>query len=545
MKKLLSAAFAVAACVNGYSQEDAPLSDYSMELQWGPIVEVEDSDHNSLMAATTDAYYIKSLVGQSYFSNGNLMFSKFDINTHEMLWSVEYDDMPEYLDEEVSYFDSYYSNHSIHIFFTAYHRRNDERYLLHQEIRDNGTVSDLERVSTLSTDDDDEGSISPRYYSRLKQYLFVQYPQFEDEDDNRLVNFELTDSAFIPIWDREIEFPFSYEDSRVVNVAISNQAELFVLIKKNRDSDRDEPKIDDNPNVRYFLYRINPETDEVSEFDLGLQNVWVSNIDMETNYSSELLMIAGTYSNEEFDQAAGTFFITLDKATSEVRASEFQEFDQRTLLNFMDQDDIEDGDEVEVSFVFRDALAREDGGAVLVFEHYAKILHTVTNGRGQVVRTYYTYTYGEMILQNINPDGTVGWTEVIDKMWYDTFSMGAGYFDIVHQDRLHVVYNDHEDNVEYWSGERRRRKNVDMDDGNIVMITIDLDGNMVYEVIDRSEDDDDLKFAPRSSQYIRGTEGRETLWFRYDGDEFRVGRFQFIDDSSASSERSINTQEEN
>lgn len=545
MRKLTLTAVFAASTFFGFSQTDDPLADYSMELQWGPVVEIEDSDLNTLIAATSDAYYIKSLVGQGYFSKGNMMFSKFDINTHEVQWSVEYDDLPEYLNEETVFMDSYYSNGAIHLFFTSYHSRNDERFLLHQEIRDDGTVTDLERVSTLSTDDDDEGAIYPRYYGRLKQYLFTTYPQQEDEDENRLMHFELLDSAFITKWSREIEFPFSYENTRIINVSISNQGELFVLLRRTRDRDRDEPKIDDNPNTRYYLYRINTETDEVSEFDLGLENVWVSNINMETNYSSELLIIAGTYSNEEFDQVAGTFFITLDKATSEVKTGEFQEFGNRTLLNYMDQDDIADGDEIELPFVFRDAIPREDGGAVLVFEHYAKVLHQVTNSRGQVVSTYYTWTYGSMILQNINPDGTVGWTEVVDKMWYERFNLGGGYFDIVHQDRLHIVYNDHEDNIEYWSGEEDRLRSADLDDGNIVMVTIDLEGNMVYEVIDRSEDDDDLKFAPTSSQYIRGTEGRETLWFRYDDEEFRVGRFQFIDDNPVGEDQGMNATEEN
>lgn len=518
----------------GFAQTEEPLSDYSMELSWGPLIEVENSRQNSLIGVTEDAYYLHSEIGKGWFSNPGMMFTKFDLNTHEMEWSVEYDEMPEYMDEELKFMDAFFHKGSIHLFFTCHHSRNDERYLLYQEIREDGSFTEIDRISTLSTDDDDEGRIRPSYFSNLNQYLIVQYPQFDDEDVNRVVNFELLDSAFISKWYREIEFPFSFENSSVKEVTLSNEGELFVLLFKTRDRDRDEPKYDDKPNAGYFLYRINPLTDEVSEFDLGLQDVWVSEIDVESNYSSNLLMIAGTYSNEEYGQVAGTFYITINKTNYEVLASQFQEFGNRTLLHFMDEDDIADGDEIEQNFLLRNIVPREDGGAVMIFEHYVRTLHQVTNARGMVISTYYTYNYGDMILQNVNPNGTVGWTEVIEKQWYQRYAAGGGFFHIVHKDRLHIVYNDHEDNPEYWAGETDRVKTVDPDDGNIVMITIDLAGNMIYEVIDKCEDEDHLLFIPTESERVRGTKGRETLWFRSRGEEYRLGRFEFIEDQPAS-----------
>lgn len=525
MKNFLLGAFLTVSHLS-IAQAD-PLSNYSMELNWSPIMEIDEADNNILIGATDKSYFIESKVGVSFFSLGHNMYSKFDLETNELIWSIDFDDMPQHQNEDVKIEDVFIYNEGLAFNYTVYSRRLDQHYLLRQYIDKDGTLSPLMAIATVSSDDDEEGSITHVPLKNDDKHLIISEHQFEDEEENRKIEFELFDSTFNSIWHTDLELPYSIEATNVLGTTVSKQNELLILLEKKVDEERGEEEIDDNPNTRHIVYKSNPFTNEVSELNLGLDSLWITSMSMDPTSESDTLIISGMYSGQDWNRLVGTFYVTVDKNTLEIITSSVQKFDDETLLHFMDEDDIADDKEIKTPFVFRESIQKEDGGVILIFEAFRENITAMSDANTGAITYHVSYYYGYIIAQNINADGSLSWTNVIGKNFHLNSPLYGGYFSIVHQDKLHIIYNDHEDNVEYWTGERKKPKFVDIDDGNISMVTIDFAGNMSYEVLAPIEDKDDMLFVPRAAANIQNSRGQQSLWFSAHKDEFKIGKFTF------------------
>ncbi|GGH65415.1 hypothetical protein [Phaeocystidibacter marisrubri] len=524
MKLLRSLIVLLIVSTRLYSQQDDPLANYNMNLTWGPLIEMDDVSTTDIIFVDHEYIYLKAYTSPGLFSTGTLILSKFDKDSHKLYWSMEVEDHPEYLGKECHLVDIRVENGEFHLIYWNHNKRKNETYIFRSIISEDGQFGELDFITTIHTDDDDEGSYSVYRDRNSNKTLVLTTHQFEEEEDNRITNLDILDSNLNSQFHLEIEFPFSYEYSTLKDASLTKNGNIILFVSVKSDKDRGDVIIDDAPNKKWLFFQIDTKTNEIFEVDLGLSEYYVNSAELNQDNENNIFYVAGMYGVDRYDRNSGTFFISLDQDSLTVKGKTVAEFDNETRLHYMDEDDIEDGDEVRRPFKLRNTIKREDGGIVVIFEIYEVHAYTRTDGRGNTT-VYYTYDYGDLLVQNIDPNGDIAWTSVIPKRYDKTNPNFGGFQTIVFDDKLHILYLDDEDNIEYWSGEDDDIHEARITSSVIAMVTMDLQGNMTYQVIDETEDDDDLCYRPRGSCQVYKGNG-EAIWIRSSGDEFRFGNFK-------------------
>lgn len=510
--------------ISSRAQDEDPLSNLDMVINWGPLLEIEDVIHTEVVHADQNYIYLQAIEKGGFFSRLKLVLAKYDKESHELVWSIVFEDHPEHLGKECTPEDVLVINGEFHIIYENYNRQRDESYVFKTRVFEDGSVGSLEFIAVISSDDSDEGSYRLEHFEHTDDKLLLVTHQYEEED-NRVINASILDSSLNESWKLEIEFPFSYEFSNLEGATITKTGNLILFFAVDADEDRGDVIVDDDlPNRSHLVYYIDVKTNEVSELNLGLEEYFVNNADLRLDHENGLMYVTGMYGIEKYGRISGTFFMSLDQDSVTIVKRLISPFDGATLLNFMDEGDIEDGDEVRRPFVLRDVIRRKDGGVFVLFEVYQRILHTRVDPQTHAVSSYYTYEYGDVIVQNINQDGELEWTNVIRKAYDKGDNSFGGFQAVTSADKIHVIYLDDEDNIDYWTGEEDDIDEPRLSKAVIAVVTMDTDGNMVYEVLGDAEDDDDLIYRPRGGVEVDGSEG-EAIWIRSDEEAFRFGIF--------------------
>ncbi len=222
------------------------------------------------------------------------------------------------------------------------------------------------------------------------------------------------------------------------------------------------------------------------------------------------ILIAGFYikDGKKFNYGlSGTFFIKLDAKTFKPIVSNTTEFDKKFLTNFMSERRANKGKKgVPLTFDMRNFVVKADGGVIVLAESNFAVEHCTSNGPGANVGIisvgiqvcYYTYHYNEIVVLNINPDGTTNYNQLIKKRALSKRELdGALSYSIIATDKkLMVFYNDHYKNLA--EGNRRIRHLPKYKKRVLAMTTITEDGEKETESLIRHSEIK-LEILPRNA----------------------------------------------
>lgn len=104
------------------------------------------------------------------------------------------------------------------------------------------------------------------------------------------------------------------------------------------------------------------------------------------------------------------------------------------------------------NYEMRDLIMRSDGGLILIAEQYRFYVTSYTSRgpNGTMTTTYtYHYVYNNIIVVNIEPDGTISWNVKIPKFQHSTDDGGfaSSYLLMIDDENLYFIYNDNIDNL--------------------------------------------------------------------------------------------------
>ncbi len=451
--------------------------------KWGPLIKTKVLAFNSIIGANNTHYYtIGQETKKSLYSisdKKDIIVKKYNTQNYQLLESYVVEPF-EYKDEDAEFQQAFLQkNNEVNLFYTAYDSRDDIRYLILVRIDNSGKIQKPIELGSM-TAKKRSGSFDIQVSNdSTKILVYFAFPYDKDEEEMNAV--KVFDTDYNELWRKEIQLPYSDKYFITKDYRIANNGDIFVMGYAKPDRKKGEKRQRKESNQFYKLFKVSKNTDdEIEEYDLALADKFIDNIGMTVDLGNNTIGVAGMYSEDRKGSSGGTFYITIDQSTLNQVTESFNQFTKDFLSNFMSERRAEKGKSIG-SFDFKNIIKRDDGGAVIIAEEYYVVVHTITDANGNTTTTY-TYHYDDIIVINVNPDGSIAWTTYVPKK-QSTGGLGVyvSYKLLVNNDKLHFVYNDHRKNFERRQEDKKIRNMSNVKKSVAVIYTIDSDGNGEYQ----------------------------------------------------------------
>ncbi|MEM9024569.1 MAG: hypothetical protein AAGB22_12555, partial [Bacteroidota bacterium] len=281
--------------------------------------------------------------------------------------------------------------------------------------------------------------------SRDSSRILVHFKKPYDKNTRETLTYRVYDWKLNPLWSKSIDLPYSDQEFEPVEYAMDEEDNVFLLGKV---SSPDRKWIKGKPNFHYVLISYNHATNEVHEFDIDLKERSISDIHMAFDRNGQLL-VAGLYSKlARFDdEAIGTFFLRIDRKRKTLTSRMIQSFDRKLLLDFMNERQLEKGQELQ-DFQVRKLITTPRGETFMLAEQYYFKRDCMTDYRTGLQNCTDQYHFNNLLVVQMDSLGELSWVGMVEKSQYSTddFGIFSSFIAGLQGDRLHLIFNDHPKN---------------------------------------------------------------------------------------------------
>lgn len=333
-----------------------------------------------------------------------------------------------------------------------------KNYLFVQQIRKKGLRPDrnLRKIGEIDTRNKErEGSFNyhiSRDSSKLLMYSQLPYKKKSPER----FSLRVFDNTFNEIWSKEITLPYNDEVFSAEEYRVDNKGNVYLLGVVY--SDRSRTRRQGKPTYQYVILAYTQNGEQLEEYKISLGDKFITDLTFRVADDGNLVC-AGFYSEVGTYSIKGTYFFRLNAETKIIYKKNLKEFNFDFVTEYMSERKREKaraaearGDKRKQAELYQysldDLILRSDGGALMVAEQFFVEEQQFNDfnsfNRFQNVRTDFLYNYNDIIVVNINPDGSIQWTTRIPKN-QETYNDG-GYFSSyamsIVRDKIYFVYND-------------------------------------------------------------------------------------------------------
>ncbi len=516
MYKLLVSSFFSLFCLYTLAQAS------DTEVEWGPLLKTRDIHFNQVAGVNeTHFYTVGNSKMRGIFSTADKFYvRKYELGTYKLVYELFVDDF-KYRERDAELIDFRLINEEVHLFFRVFQGKEDKKYLLRRVVDKRGKLSKVELVTKIPATKRSGGSFSFHYSEdSTKVLVFSGYP-YEKKEVERF-GILVLDTTFLELWDETVALPYADKYFSVIDQCVTNEGDVFMLGYASPDRNKGQKRNRNSSNQDYKLFRISKDSEDILEFDLDLDDKYITGANIRADFGDGLMAVAGFYSEKEVGDIAGSFYITIDQKKLEAVTANSEAFSKAFMANFMSERKVEKGREL-ISFRFRDFIRRSDGGTVAVAEQYQRKVVTNQIPNGPITTTVY-YLYNDIIVININPDGEIDWTAHIPK--YQTSTDDGGFFLsyllVVNGDKLHFIFNDNPKNLKRLAEGKRQRSMGSPSKSMAIVATVDGNGEVVRDKLFNSKEVSAILIPKLSKQ----TETNEALLYGIKKRNSRFGRLR-------------------
>jgi len=308
--------------------------------------------------------------------------------------------------------------------------------------------------------------------------MLAFFSQRFDKFSNEKIQFQYFDNNLESRWEREIEFPYKGNNFSIHRSAVDANGRVYLLVKIRYD--KDEPAGEGGPPFRYSLVTFAGDTSTVEDYELSLGNKIISDIDMYVA-DSGMVICSGFYSNRGLSQAAGTFFLKVNRNEKKTEEKILNEFDSEFASSFLESSRIKG--QVELTDFKLDYFVKfKDGSFGLVAEQFLIDQICYQDFRTGMINCNYFYYYNNIIVIRMDSDGEVIWAADIPK--YQESSNDAGNFSSYafgfDGQSLHFVFNDNPKNLTE-TDQNRAHQMDNIKRATVVHARLGLDGSFTRD----------------------------------------------------------------
>ncbi len=412
-----------------------------------------------------------------------------------------------------------------------------------------------------------------------KIVIFNDIPTKRNE--NERAEISVFDTNFESIWKKKINLPFESKLYERIKFDVDNLGNAYVLGKhyfeKRRDSRRQKP------NYEFILEAYTKAGEQKDKYQINDAQKFISDLTFEVNkreqvictgFYSDLKPIRGNDVSIGRNSASignplkGIVLFNINNQEKKITKKFFTEFEldfitanltdrERRRLEKNANDNIERNDPALFNFDFRDVILRSDGGAVIIAEEFYTYRQdnfnndfgfnsrfgAINRNRNNFNNDSFITVFGDVIVVNINPDGSIRWANSIPK--YQTIldrtrgagqdifggtgqgspninAIGSNSFAISnYRDKIQIVFNERVDLFE--SDPSGFGSNLLTSNANrygLAMATIDKDGELEIQLL-ASNKEMGIQALPVLTKQIGK---KELIFYGLSSNNFRLGK---------------------
>lgn len=241
--------------------------------------------------------------------------------------------------------------------------------------------------------------------------LMTHYASFKREKIQE-IKMTVLDENLSKVTEATEEFP-TKEDGQyhiLSNYTLNNSGEIYVLHTSIIPARIKVPAV-----IKYAILSFGVNGKRQKDFVIDLEGKRIDKLSFSFDVNQNLL-VSGFYEGVVGKGIfrgfgiSGTFFMSIDRSTGMEKVKSFKDFDKDLIESYYSAKEIAKGSALlPGNFVPRQIIQKADGGVVSVYEQYT---YTISQMRGGTIEET---TYGDLLVTNINPDGTIQWVKLIPK----------------------------------------------------------------------------------------------------------------------------------
>lgn len=298
-----------------------------------------------------------------------------------------------------------------------------------------------------------------------KMVLLLEYRTKKDEPVK--TGFKVFNEDLTTLWQADIILPTPDRNTTITDYLIDNNGNIHMVARIALDK---ADRIEKGTNVRYkySLFSYFHETQTIKEYDLFLQNNYLTGLTLLQNKNSELIGSAFYTNDKNTSGVKGFLNFKLDLNSYEVKNSQMNDFDEAFLKNFLTNRQVEKGRGVR-NFRTRYVFPTSDNGYAFVVEEFDYTVNTYTTYNPQTrtteVKTSERWIFGDVVVFYVDEMGKTKEIGIMRKQQISSASTSgysghgrdgfgtyhpARYWGIsamMKEDRVFIVYNDNSKNI--------------------------------------------------------------------------------------------------
>ncbi len=308
--------------------------------------------------------------------------------------------------------------------------------------------------------------------------LLVFYNLPYQKNANEKFGFKVFDQHLKPIWEKEIELPYTDELFNLERIQVDNEGNLFILgrVFKNKVKLRANGK----PNYELALLVYRNHAKDLNEYQINLAEKYIADVKMLVDERG-VVTCAGLYSDIGQGGVKGVFHKTIDIHSQKTKNEQISAFETEFIMSGEENSKqaikkLKKGREILFAYYLNEIIDRNDGGFLLIAEQYYDKAIQTNSFTGGISRNYTKYFYNDVLLVSIGANGKLEWTEKIHKDQVTVNDQGfySSYQLSKVDDKLYFLFNDHKDNLNLKAEDRRE---FNARGGVINLVEVDRNGN--------------------------------------------------------------------
>jgi hypothetical protein len=195
-----------------------------------------------------------------------------------------------------------------------------------------------------------------------------------------------------------------------------------------------------NPGESFYkLITYNVKKDIVTVNEIRLEDKFLTDVAISADNLNRKIVVSGFYSDKTTYTTAGVFYYSLSEDSliqTPVVASHFTQDFLRKLGARTRNNEL-------VNYSIDRSVLRKDGGAAIVAESFSISSRSYWDYYLQMWVYHYYYHYGNIIALSLNPDGSIMWSNTIQKDQNSTDDGGyySSYFSAIIYGKILSIYN--------------------------------------------------------------------------------------------------------
>jgi hypothetical protein len=270
--------------------------------------------------------------------------------------------------------------------------------------------------------------------------------------------FIVMDNQTNVLWTKEVTLPYRDELFDIQFGKVDNFGNAYLLGKQYKEVRKEKRR--GSANFQYKILAYTEQGEVKKEYSVSLPDKFLTDMQIGIRPNKDIVC-AGFYSDNGTFSIKGTYFLSVDAVSGEIKTKSFKDFG----IDFITQNMTERaadraqrrqdrGQDVELYEYDLDKLIlRSDGGALLIGEQYfvRTVTQTTYSGNRSTTYTNTHYYYNDIIVVNLAPSGNIDWAVKVPKRQHTINDGGfySSYAMALNKDKIYFVYNDNPDNLGY------------------------------------------------------------------------------------------------